>query len=92
MLTDEQRAEFEALGAEWVRSRLAFAGPGREAAVYGFKKGVPTRGDVTNWLMEKEAQAKVQKSDWQEIGRWAIAAVVVSIIVIIAIVWHFQSR
>ncbi len=92
MLTDEQRAEFEALGAEWVRSRLAFAGSGREAAVYGFKKGVPTRGDVTNWLMEKEAQAKVQKSDWQEIGRWAIAAVVVSIIVIIAIVWHFQSR
>jgi hypothetical protein len=92
MLTDEQRAEFKSVGAEWVRSRLAFAGPGRDAPVYGFKKGIPTRGDVADWLMEKEAEAKVQNSDWQEIGRWTIAAVVVSIIVIIAIVWDFQSR
>lgn len=73
-------------GQDWPLPVLA------EKRPYGFKKGVPTRGDVTNCLMEKEAQAKVQKSDWQEIGRWAIAAVVVSIIVIIAIVWHFQSR
>ncbi len=89
MLTDEQRVELESLGMEWVRSRLSFAGPGRNAAVYGFKKGVPTRGDVANWLMEK---AKVQNGDWQTIGRWAIAAIVVSIIISIAIVLDFQPR
>jgi hypothetical protein len=87
MLTDEQRAEFESVGAERVRSRLAFAGLGRDAAVYGFKKGIPTRGEVVGWLMEKEAEAKAPNSNWLDIGRWAIAAVVVCTIIIIATVW-----
>ncbi len=91
MIADEQCVELESLGAEWVRSRLAFAGPGRDAPVFGFKKGIPTRGDVADWLMEKEAKAKVQNSIWLEIGKWVIAAVMVSIIVSIAIVWNFQS-
>jgi len=36
-LTDEQRAELEALGPETVRSKLIQAGPGRGVSLAGFK-------------------------------------------------------
>jgi hypothetical protein len=39
MLTIEQRAELESLGAANVRMKLIPAGPGRGATVYGFKCG-----------------------------------------------------
>jgi len=40
-LTDKQRAELEALDPETVLAKLSQSGPGRGAAVAGFKTSLP---------------------------------------------------
>jgi hypothetical protein len=58
MLSDEQRAELEALGPDTVRTKLIPTGPGRGASVKGFKTGELTRGDVEDWLAAKYIEEK----------------------------------
>jgi hypothetical protein len=94
-LTDEQRAELEALGPETVRAKLIQGGPGHGASVAGFKSGHPgglggllTRGDVEDWLAEKhgeEARERKQTLRWATIAAWAgIAGVIATVIIGIA--------
>jgi|Tabmets5t2r1_1033131.scaffolds.fasta_scaffold162763_1 hypothetical protein len=84
MLTSEQRAEVESLGAATVRVKLIPAGPGRGAAVYGFKCGTIDRGDLEDWLIEKhreETKLQVGTLQWAKIAGWAaIASVIVGAI------------
>lgn len=78
MLTNEQRAELEALGPETVRAKLIQPGAGRGADLSGFKTGILgghlTRGDVEDWLADKHIEeARVQNSTlrWAKIAGWA---------------------
>lgn len=56
-LTTEERTALEAAGAANVRDKLHYAGPGRGAAVPGFSRDL-TRGDVEDWLADKEREEK----------------------------------
>lgn len=79
MLTAEQRAELEALGAENVRIKLIHGGAGRGADVPGFKTGRNgggnlTRGDVEDWLAGKHTQEESRQNStllWARIAGWA---------------------
>lgn len=91
MLTDEQRAELEALGPETVRTKLIQGGPGYGATLAGFKTGNLTRGDVDAWLAEKRIEeAAIQKSTlrWAKIAGWAgIAGAIIGIVAIGVTIW-----
>ena len=56
--TTEQRTQLEAAGTTTVRDKLRHAGPGRGAAVRGFASGDITRGDIEDWLGEKDREEK----------------------------------
>jgi hypothetical protein len=97
MLTEEQRAELEALGPETVRVKLFHSGVGRMALVPGLDTA-PLRGDVEGWLAEKsvqEAAERTQTLRWAKIpGHASIASVVigaigvgVSIAAILVAIW-----
>jgi hypothetical protein len=60
MLTTEQRAELEHHGAASIRFKLTQHGAGRGAAISGFKCGDITRGDIEDWLAEKNAEETAQ--------------------------------
>ncbi len=88
-LTDEQRAELEALGPETVRIKLSLGGADRGASIPGFKTGpyrALTRSDIEDWLAEQHiAEARVQSSTlrWAKIAGWAgIGSVVIGIVAI----------
>jgi hypothetical protein len=95
MLTADQRAELEALGSETVRMKLLQGGPGRGAAMAGFKSGVLgqylTRGDVEDWLAEKYVEERAKRKAttlWEKIGGWAgIVGVAVGIVSILVAIW-----
>jgi hypothetical protein len=53
-LTRDERTALEGAGTATVRDKLRYAGPGRGAAVRGFSSGDLTRGDVEDWLADKE--------------------------------------
>jgi hypothetical protein len=55
-LTRDERTVLEAAGVATVRDRLRHAGTGRGAAVPGFSSGDLARGDVEDWLANKEHQ------------------------------------
>ena len=57
VLTTEERTVLEAAGTANVRDKLRYAGPGRGAAVPGFSHDL-TRGDVEDWLADKEQEEK----------------------------------
>lgn len=84
MLTNEQRAELDHLGPEYVRSKLAGYGGGRNAAIGGFKHGDITRSDIEEWLAEKNLEQVAQQSAtlfWAKIAAWAgIVSVIVAAI------------
>jgi hypothetical protein len=84
MLTDEQRAELEALAPATVRLMLLQGGPGRGASVSGFKCGDITKGDIDDWLIEKnveETAIQLGTLRWAKIAGWAgIVAVIVTVI------------
>jgi hypothetical protein len=89
MLTDEQRAELEALGPETVRIKLLQAGAGRGAALSGFKFGGAfgiTRRDVEDWLAEKHAEEAVERKStlqWAKIAGWAaIVSIAVTVVLV----------
>ena len=53
-LTAGERAALEAVGAANVRDKLRYAGPGRGAA--GLVSGDLSRGDVEDWLADKDRE------------------------------------
>jgi hypothetical protein len=57
-LTRDEQTALEAAGFANVRDKLRYAGPGRGAAVRGFSSGDITRGDVEDWLTDKEREEK----------------------------------
>ncbi len=69
MLTPQQCDELEAFGPENVRAKLATQGEGRDASIMGFKCGEITRGDIEDWLAEKNTQEKKMQ---ERILFWAI--------------------
>ena len=75
-LTREQRAALEASGTANVRDKLRYAGPGRGAAVPGFPSGDIARGDVEDWLGEKERQ---ERSELRRRANLGIAISLVSL-------------
>jgi hypothetical protein len=75
MLTDEQRAELEALTPEVVQIKLIQSGAGPGAAVQGFKSAPLglTRSDVEAWLAEnfvKETRDGKSTLCWAKIAGW----------------------
>jgi hypothetical protein len=74
MLSNEQRAELEALGAATVRLKLTQYGAGRGASISGFKCGDITRGNIEDWLVEKNAEeTALQRGTlrWAKLAGWA---------------------
>lgn len=57
-LTTSEQTALEAAGAANVRDKLRYAGPGRGAAVPGLASGDLSRGDVEDWLADKESKEK----------------------------------
>jgi hypothetical protein len=55
-LTAGERAALEAVGAANVRDKLRYAGPGRGAAVPGLVSGDLSRGDVEDWLADRDRE------------------------------------
>jgi hypothetical protein len=96
-LTPEQRAELEELGPATVRIKLIQPGPGKGAALFGFKSegGLLTRGDVEDWLAEKHIEELTVQSNtlrWAKIAGWAgivsvIATVLIGLVSIGVTVW-----
>ena len=91
MLTAEQKAELEHHGAASIRFRLIQHGTGRDAAISGFKCGDITRGDIEDWLAEKNAEESGQQSAilrWARIAGWAgIVGVILTAIGIVISIW-----
>ena len=75
-LTNEQRVELDKFGSANVRMKLAPVGPGRGAIVHGFENGLLTRGDVEDWLAQKNLEETTER---QRTLRWAIIAGVAAI-------------
>jgi hypothetical protein len=91
LLTTEQRAELEHHGAASIRFKLTQYGAGRPAAISGFKCGDITRGDIEDWLAEKNAEETAQQSAilrWARIAGWAgIVSVILTAIGIVISIW-----
>jgi hypothetical protein len=83
-LTREQRTELEGLTPTTVRLMLLQGGPGRGAAISGFKCGDITKGDIDDWLIEKSVEeTAIQRGTlrWAKIaGLAGIISVVVTVI------------
>jgi hypothetical protein len=61
-LTEEQRVELEAHAPAMVGLKLLQGGAGRGASIPGFKCGDITRGDIEDWLIEKETSTRKSNS------------------------------
>jgi hypothetical protein len=84
MLTEEQHTELEALAPATVRLKLVQGGAGRGATISGFKCGDITRGDIDDWLIEKNVEEVALQQGtlrWAKIAGWSgIVSVVVTVI------------
>jgi hypothetical protein len=84
-LSPEDRERLEALSPEIVRQRLSYAGAGDGSIVPGLGRPKDLlRGDVEEWLAEKDKEAaKLQ----QKTLAWARAAAWISIVgIVVAVV------
>jgi hypothetical protein len=83
-LTAAQRAELESRGSATVRLKLSQSGPGRGASVSGFKCGDITRGDIEDWLDEKNIEEVALQQGtlrWAKIAGWAgIISIIATVI------------
>jgi hypothetical protein len=89
-LTDEQRAELDALDIETIHGKLRLAGPGQGAAVAGFKTGPLglTRSDVEAYLAERVVrELKAQRRASITSLLVAVVGVVATIVGIGVMVW-----
>ena len=91
-LTNEQRAELERQGTEYVRLKIiGYAGghTGRESMIGGFKTGDMKRGAIEDWLLARSTEEAAEKAGeqaailrWAKIAGWAaMVGVVVAIII-----------
>jgi hypothetical protein len=91
-LTDVQRAELDTLLPATVRVKLLQGGPGRGASISGFKCGDITRGDIEDWLAEKDEERRLRNIQSFNYSRWtfyvAVGALVAAIVGIIVTVLH----
>ena len=96
MLTPPQRAELETLGPYIVRLRLQVATVrDRNAQMTGFRSGLMTRGEVEDWLSQKDRDdAELEQATrkwWARIAGWAgVVGVVVAIAGGILAIWLQQ--
>jgi hypothetical protein len=73
VLTPDQRKELENLGAATIRFKLLQSGGGRGAAVTGFTCGEISRGDVEDWLVEKNREETALQRTilfWARVAGW----------------------
>jgi hypothetical protein len=94
MLTKEQRAELEALAPATVRLKLIQAGANRGASVSGFKCGDITRGDVDDWLIEKNVEEVALQQGtllWAKIAGWAGIISVIATVIMGALAIHLSK-
>jgi hypothetical protein len=91
-LTGAQRTELDKLATATVRVKLLQGGPGRGASISGFKCGDITRGDIEDWLAEKDEERRLRDVKSFNYSRWtfyvAVGALVAAIIGIIVTVLH----
>jgi hypothetical protein len=87
VLTDQQRADLDKEGVSNVRGLLMHAGRGWGALVQGFRCGDLTRGDVADWLAEKDAEDVRVRDSTLLLAKIAAIGTVVSVIVGIAPIW-----
>jgi hypothetical protein len=84
LLTPDQRKELEDWGAPSIRHKLAQWGAGRGASIDGFKCGDITRGDIEDWLVEKNIEETALQQGtlrWAKIAGWAgIISIIVTVI------------
>jgi hypothetical protein len=84
VLTPDQRKELDGLGAASIRLKLTQYGAGRGASISGFKCGDITRGDIEDWLVEKNIEeTALQRGTlrWARIAGWAgIVSIIVTVI------------
>ena len=79
MLTPPQRAELETLGPYIVRLRLQVAAGrdalSRNAQMTGFRSGLMTRGEVEDWLSQRDQEdaerEQATRKWWARIAGWA---------------------
>jgi hypothetical protein len=79
MLTPPQRAELETLGPAIVRLRLQVAAGrdalSRNAQMTGFRSGLMTRGEVEDWLSQRDREdaerEQATRKWWARIAGWA---------------------
>jgi hypothetical protein len=83
-LSSKQRAELEALAPATVRVMLLQFGPDRGSSITGFKCGEIAKGDIDDWLIEKnieETAVQLGTLRWAKIaGLAGILSVVVTVI------------
>jgi len=75
VLTTNERTVLESAGAATVRDKLRYAGPGRGASVPGFSHDL-TRGDVEDWLADRERD---EKSEVRRRANLGVAIALVSL-------------
>jgi hypothetical protein len=86
MLTDEQRAELEAIGITAVRTKLIQSRLNRGGIVHGLKSGDLRCSDVEVWLAEdKEMQESKRRA--ANLALWALISVVVGIAIAFLTFW-----
>ena len=62
-LSDADSEELERLAPDKIRSKLASAGAGRGATVPGLGDGMMLRGDVEDWLAERDRESAEREAD-----------------------------
>jgi hypothetical protein len=62
-LSDADSEELERLAPDKIRSKLASAGAGRNAVVQGLGNGMMLRGDVEDWLAERDRESAKREAD-----------------------------
>jgi hypothetical protein len=62
-LSDADSEELERLAPDKIRSKLASAGVGRGATVPGLGDGMMLRGDVEDWLAERDRESAKREAD-----------------------------
>ena len=62
-LSDADFEELELLRPDYVRSKLTLAGAGLGATVPGLGNGMMLRGDVEDWLAERDRESDKREAD-----------------------------
>jgi hypothetical protein len=94
-LSQSDRAELDRLGADNVRHRLSYSGPGRDAVIGSFGPGFSmTRGDVEEWLVEKSQEATKLQRDilwWAKAATWVGVTIILVMIALTALSYIFPT-